>query len=186
MGILLGFTPFIVFALLSRFVPASASLWAAAAISAALVLREKLRGRSIKILEAGTFVLFALLGLYTSFTHGVWDIPIVRTVVDGGLLSIILLSLLVRHPFTLQYAREQVPATVQSSPKFVATNYILTTVWALAMAIIVISDLAMHFVTGLPVQLEIVAILGALGGAVWFTKWYPKQILKRFSSVPRR
>lgn len=176
MGILLGFGPFIIFVLLSRFVPASVSLWAAAAMSGILVVREKLRGHSIKILEAGTFALFALLGLYTSFTHGAWDIPTVRSVVDGGLLFIIVLSLFVRRPFTLQYAREQVPAAAQSSPTFVRTNYIITTVWALAMAIVVIADLAMHFVTRLPVQMEIVAIVGALGGAFWFTKWYPKQI----------
>lgn len=178
MGILLGFAPFITFALLSHFVGASVSLWAAAAVSAALVLREKLRGRSMKILEAGTFTLFALLGLYTSFTHVAWDTPIVRSVVDGGLLFIILLSLLIRRPFTLQYAREQVPAAVQSSPTFVGTNYIITTGWALAMAIIVLADLAMHFVAGLPVQVGIVAIVGALGGAFWFTKWYPRQIRK--------
>ena len=132
----------------------------------------------MKILEAGTFVLFASLGLYTSFTRIAWDIPTVRSLVDGGLLLIILLSLLIRRPFTLQYAREQVPAAAQSSPTFVRTNYIITTVWAVAMAIIVIADLAMHFVAGLPVQVEIVAIVGALGGAFWFTKWYPTQIRK--------
>ncbi|MFZ0663730.1 MAG: hypothetical protein WAM66_13625 [Acidobacteriaceae bacterium] len=174
MRILLGFAPFIVFALLSRYVPASVSLWAAAAVSAALVLREKIRGRSIKILETGTFVLFALLGLYISLTHGAWDIPTVRSVVDGGLLFIILLSLLIRRPFTLQYAREQVPAAAQSSPTFVRTNYIITTAWALAMAIIVVADLAMHFVTRLPVRVEVAVIVAALGGAFWFSKWYPK------------
>jgi hypothetical protein len=67
------------------------------------------------------------------------DIPIVRTVVDGGLLLIILLSMLVRRPFTLQYAREQVSAVVQGSPTFIKTNYIITSIWALAMAILVIA-----------------------------------------------
>lgn len=174
MRILLGFAPFIVFALLSRYVSASVSLWAAAAISAALVLRERLRGRSMKILEAGTFVLFGLLGLYTSFTHGTWDIPTVRSVVDGGLLLIILLSMFIRRPFTLQYAREQVSSAVQSSSTFVRTNYIITSAWAVAMAIIVVADLAMHFVTAIPVQVEIVVIVAALGGAFWFSKWYPE------------
>lgn len=184
MAILLGFAPFLVFAVLSRFVGASMSLWAAAAVSATLVMREKLGGRSMKILEAGTFVLFALLGLYTTLIRGAWDIPTVRSVVDGGLLFIILLSLLVRRPFTLQYAREQVPPAVQSSPTFLGTNYIITAVWALAMAVIVVADLAMHFVTGLPLQVEVAAILLALGGAFWFTKWYPKQIHKRQEDVP--
>jgi hypothetical protein len=183
-AILLGFAPFLVFAVLSRFVAAGVSLWAAAAVSATLVLREKLRGRSMKILETGTFILFVLLGLYTSSTHGAWDIPTVRSVVDGGLLFIILLSLLVRRPFTLQYAREQVSPAVQSSPTFLRTNYIITTVWALAMAVIVIADLAMHFVTNLPLQVEVAAIVLALGGAFWFTKWYPQQMHKRQGDVP--
>ena len=39
MGILLGFAPFVIFTSLSRFVAASISLWAAAAISAVLILR---------------------------------------------------------------------------------------------------------------------------------------------------
>ncbi len=179
MGILLGFAPFVVFAVLSRFVAPSISLWAAAAISAVLILREKMRGASIKILEAGTFFLFALLGIYAAVKGGGWDIPMVRTVVDGGLLLIILLSMLVGRPFTLQYAREQVPVSVQSSPTFVKTNYILTAVWALAMAIVVVADLAMHFLPSLPLRLEILVMLAALGGAFWFTKWYPSQLRKQ-------
>jgi hypothetical protein len=179
MGILLGFAPFVIFAVLSRFVAASISLWAAAAISAVLILRQKMRGASMKILEVGTFLLFAVLGIYAAVKGGGWDIPMVRTVVDGGLFLIILISMLVGRPFTLQYAREQVPVSVQSSPTFVKTNYILTAVWALAMAVLVVADLAMHFRPSLPLRLEIIVMLAALGGAFWFTKWYPDQIRKQ-------
>ncbi len=84
--------------------------------------------------------MFTVLGIYAAVKRGGWDIPVVRTVVDGGLLLIILLSMLVRRPFTLQYAREQVPVSVQSSPTFIKTNYILTAVWSLAMAILVVAD----------------------------------------------
>ncbi len=184
MRILFGFAPFIVFALLSRVAPVDVSLWAAAIVSAALVFREKLAGRSIKILEAGTFLLFALLGIYTSLTHGAWDIPTVRSFVDGGLLLIILLSLALRRPFTLQYAREQVPAAVQTSPTFVRTNYVITAVWAAAMAIVVLADLAMHFVTILPAKMDTLAIIAALVGAFWFSDWYPEQIRKRKEDLP--
>jgi hypothetical protein len=178
MGVLLGFAPFVAFAVLSRFVAPGVSLWAGAAVSAALIVRQKMRGGSMKILEIGTLVLFVLLGIYASVRISGWDIPIVRVVVDGGLLLIILLSMLVRRPFTLQYAREQVPAAAQNSPTFIKTNYIITAVWAFAMAILVIADLAMHFVGSLPVRFEVLAILAALGGAFWFTKWYPKQLRK--------
>lgn len=176
MGVLLGFAPFVAFVLLSRFVPASISLWSAAAVSAMLILRQKTRGGSMKILEVGTFVLFAALGTYALVRGNIWDVPTVRSVVDGGLLLIILLSVVVGRPFTLQYAREQVPASVQDSPRFIRTNYIITAIWALAMAVIVLADLTMHFVPNLSIRLEIVVILAALGGAFWFTKWYPAQL----------
>jgi hypothetical protein len=179
MGILLGFAPFVVFAVLSRFVAASISLWAAAGVSAVLILRQKMRGFSMKILEIGTFLLFAVLGIYAEVKGSARDIPMVRTVVDGGLFLIILLSMIVRRPFTLQYAREQVPVSVQSSPTFIKTNYILTAVWALAMAILVVADLAMHLLPSLPLRLEMVVMLLALGGAFWFTKWYPGQVRKQ-------
>jgi hypothetical protein len=174
MAILVGFAPYIVFALLTRFAPASLSLLGAALFSAALVLREKIYRRSMKILEAGTVVLFALLGLYASFTHAALNIPAVRSVVDGGLFLIITLSLFVERPFTLQYAREQVPAEIQTSPAFVKANYVITSLWAGAMAVVVGADLTMYFVPGVPLWLEIAAIICALGGAFWFTNWYPE------------
>jgi len=181
MGIFLGFAPFVTFAALSGLVAASISLWAAAGIAAVLILRQRVRGASVKILEIGTFTLFAALGLYAAVKGSRWDISIVRAVVDGGLLLIILLSMLIRRPFTLQYAREQVPKSLQSSPTFISTNYIITAAWALAMAILVAADLGMHFLPNRPPRLEIIVIVAALGGAFWFTKWYPDQLRKQAS-----
>ena len=179
MGILLGFAPFIAFAVLTRFATPTVSLWAAAIASAVLVIRERLRGRSLKILEVGTLALFLMLGFYSSFIPVTWDIPTVRAIVDAGLLFIIILSIVVRNPFTLQYAREQVSAETLQSPTFVRTNYVLTSIWAAAMAIIVVADLGMHFVPTMPLSTEVAAILVALGGAFWFTKWYPAQQRQR-------
>jgi hypothetical protein len=127
--IILGFAPFIAFALLTRFTGVDASLWVAAAIAAALAARNAFAGRSIKILEAGTVVLFGLLATYTTLTQTYWSLPLVRAVVDGGLLAIVLLSIAVRQPFTLQYAREQVPPEIQSSPVFLRVNIVISLVW---------------------------------------------------------
>lgn len=182
MGILLGFAPFIVFLFLTRSQTPTVSLLAAAAVAAVLVIRERSRGKSMKILEIGTAVLFAALGLYSWLAHPAWDIPTVRTVVDAGLLFIIVLSLIIRRPFTLQYAREQVPEDLHHVPSFLRTNYVITSIWALALAIILVADLGMHFAPGVPLWIEVVAILSALGGAVWFTKWYPEQQRVRVTS----
>ena len=44
------------------------------------------------------------------------------------------------------------------------------------MAIVDLADLGMHFLPALPTRLELAAIVIALGGALWFAKWYPQQI----------
>jgi hypothetical protein len=180
MQIVLGFAPFIAFALLTRFTGVDVSLWSAAAIAAALAARSRLAGHSIKILEAGTVALFSLLALYTTFAHSNWSLPLVRAAVDCGLLVIVVLSIAVRQPFTLQYAREQVPAEVQASPLFLRVNMAISAVWALAFAVNLGADLAMEYAPASPLWVDVAAGLGALVGAVRFTQWYPAQARKAF------
>jgi hypothetical protein len=133
MGILIGFAPFFVFSVLTRFASPGTSLWAAAGTCAILILHENVRGSSIKILEAGTFVLFAVLGSYSFVARSTWDVPIVRTVVDSGLLATMLLSLIIRRPFTFQYTKEEVSESVWQSPTFLKNNQIISSAWVLAM-----------------------------------------------------
>ncbi|WP_204321657.1 hypothetical protein, partial [Streptococcus pneumoniae] len=71
--ILLSLTPFILFALLTRVASIEMSLFAAAALSAGLILRDRLRhGGAVKVLEAGTVTLFAGLALYTLLARASW------------------------------------------------------------------------------------------------------------------
>jgi intracellular septation protein A len=82
MNILLSFGPFILFAVLMRFGDVLFAFIAAAALSALLILRERRRGKSVKILEAGTVVLFGGLAIFTAITHYDW------TILEGGSPSI--------------------------------------------------------------------------------------------------
>ncbi len=176
MGILLAFAPFIVFAVVDRIATPSAGLIAGALVSAALLLRDIVTpGRAPKILEVGTFVLFGSLALYAIFGGAALSVIGVRLLVDSGLLLIVLGSMAVRQPFTLQYAREQVPAELWDTPAFIRTNYIITGVWALAFAVMVIAELALLYVPDLPPRAGIIAIVIALVGAVKFTGWYPER-----------
>ena len=58
-----------------------------------------------KILEIGTFVLFGGLALYAVLGGPMWSIMGVRLRVDAGLLTLVLITMAVGRPFTLQYAR---------------------------------------------------------------------------------
>jgi hypothetical protein len=177
MGILLAFAPFIVFAVVNTIASPSAGLIGGALVSAALLLRDIMTaGRRPKILEVGTFVLFGGLALYAVFGGAALSVIGVRLLVDSGLLLIVLGSIALRQPFTLQYAREQVAAELWDKPAFIRTNYIITGVWALAFAVMVIAELALLYVPGLPRRVGIITIVLALIGAVKFTSWYPERI----------
>jgi hypothetical protein len=125
----------------------------------------------------GTTLLFGTLAFYTLLAKAAWSIIGVRLTVDAGLLLIVLLSMAVRRPFTLQYAREQTSPEFWNSPEF--TRYIITAVWAVAFAVIVGVELALLYVPGMPRRAGIIAIVAALVGAVKFTGWYPDRLKKQ-------
>jgi intracellular septation protein A len=101
MNIFLGFGPFILFAALMRLGDVLFALIAAAALSALLILRKRRRGKSIKILEAGTAVLFGALAIFSAVARYDWSIFEARLAVDLGLLIIVLGSIAARQPFTM-------------------------------------------------------------------------------------
>jgi len=177
MGILLAFAPFIVFAVVDRLGGSLAGLIAGAAVSIALLLRDWLApDKSPKILEIGTTILFAGLALYALAAKPDWSIMTVRLCVDSGLLLIVLISMAIRRPFTLQYAREQVPPEIWREPRFFHTNFIITAVWALAFVAMVIADLILVYAPAVPPRVGIVITVLALVAAVKFTAWYPDRM----------
>lgn len=174
MGILLAFAPFIAFAVVDRLLGSAEGLFAGFAVSAILLMRDWLsRLRRPKTLEIGTAVLFGGLAMYTLIGSPAWSIVGVRLVVDAGLLLIVITSIAVRQPFTLQYAREQVAQEVWTSQEFIRTNYVISTVWALAFVALVAADLVLLYAPGLPPRFGIILMVLALVGAVKFTAWYP-------------
>ncbi|TDH57130.1 hypothetical protein E2C06_36050 [Dankookia rubra] len=183
MGILLAFAPFVAFATVDRLSGSTEGLVAGAVVSAALLLRDVMQGRTAKVLEVGTAILFGGLALYALLGRPAWSIIGVRLVVDTGLLLIVLASLAMRRPFTLQYAREQVAPELWDAPEFVRTNYIITAVWALAFAVMVAAELVLLYVPGIPPRAGIIAIILALVGAVKFTGWYPERQQSARSTV---
>lgn len=177
MGILLAFSPFIAFVIIERIIGVPAGLAAGAAVAAILIVRDRIKGgREIKILEAGTFILFGGLAAYAYSAQEVpWSIAAVRLRVDSGLLLIVLASIALRRPFTLQYARDQVSSDLWESREFVRTNYVIAAVWALAFAIMVVADIMLVYLPDLPHAIAIVVTVLALYAAAKFTAWYPSR-----------
>lgn len=174
MNLLLAFAPFVAFVVIERIFGTLAGLATGALISAVVLARDLATpGRSAKILEIGTFLLFGGLALYALAFDASWSIAEVRLRVDAGLMLIVLVSMALRQPFTLQYARERVAKEKWSAPTFVRTNYAITFAWALAFGVMVAADLVMAYEPSVPPKVGIAMTIGALYAAVKFTQWFP-------------
>jgi hypothetical protein len=175
MEILLAFMPFIAFAIVDRLFGGVAGLLAGAGVSAVMLLRDWVTpGRSPKLLEIGTVLLFGGLAVYALLGGPDWSIGGVRLRVDAGLLLIVVVSIAVRRPFTLQYAREQVAPALWDNAVFARTNYVITAAWGLAFLVMVAADLMLIYTPALS-HVAVVATILALVGAVRFTSWYPER-----------
>ena len=175
MNILLGFAPYIASFMLMHIGSVVAGLWAAFIVALAIVVHGWVRTRSTKILEVGNLVLFTALALFTMVTYWEWTLMAVRLVADTGLLIIILTSLALGRPFTIQYARERVPQQYWDTPQFLAVNRTITWVWAAAFAVMVASHAAAVVMPDMPVGVDVVITVSALVGAYKFSTWYPER-----------
>jgi hypothetical protein len=174
MMVFLILAPFGAFATLMMLTSATISLFAGAGVAAATIAYDVIRGGSIKMLAVGSLILFNALGCYIAFVDSSWSSPTVRLAVDGGVLVIALASILLRFPFTLQYAREIVDAETRKMPGFLHANYVITWAWTAAFVLMVIVNLLMIYLPNLPLWAGIAIALAARNSAAYFTKWYPK------------
>lgn len=184
MTIFLILAPYGAFASLMLLTSAKASVFAAAAISLAVIALDFIRGRSLKWLGAGSAILFAALGLTLTLIDPSLGNSSVKLSVDTGIFAISLTSMLIGRPFTLQYAREAVAAETAAMPGFLRANYIITAAWTAAALVMMVANLAMLYVPGLPLWLGLAIAFAARNSAVYFTKWYPQYRKAKYGTAP--
>jgi hypothetical protein len=182
MMIFLIIAPYGAFATLMLFVSAAASLFISAAICLGVIALDVFKGRSIKMLGAGSAILFAALGCYITLVDSSPAPSMVKLTVDAGVLAISLMSLLIRRPFTLQYAREVVDADTAQLPGFLKANYVITWAWTACFVLMVLANVLLIYLPGLPLWAGIVIAFAARNTAVYFTKWYPGYHRAKFAA----
>ena len=184
MTIFLILAPYGAFATLMLVTSAAVSLFVSAAIGMMVMAHDAWRGRSIKVLGAGSVVLFAALGTYITLVDGGLSSSAVKLTVDIGVFAISLASLMIRKPFTLQYAREMVDAETAQLAGFLRANYIITWAWTGAFLLMMIANVLTIYVPGLPLWSGIVIAFAARNSAVYFTKWYPQHRRAKYAAPP--
>jgi hypothetical protein len=172
MTIFLILAPFGSFALLMLVTSAEVALFASAAICLAVIGIDIYRGRSIKMLGAGCVVLFTGLGAYVTLADPNLSHSAVKLTIDVGVLAISLVSLIIRKPFVLQYALEEVDAETARQPGFLKAVYLITWAWNAAFVLMIIGNVLTIYVPGLPLWSSLVIAFAARNSAAFFTTWY--------------
>jgi hypothetical protein len=184
MTIFLILAPYGAFALLTMVTTAAMSLFSAVAICLAVIALDVVRGRSVKILGAGSVVVFSAVGGYVTLVDPAMSTSAVKFAVDTGIFLVSLMSIVIRHPFTLQYALEAVDAETARLPGFLYANYLITLAWTGAALLMMIGNIALLYVPGLPLWSGLLIAFAARNSAVYFTRWYPQYRKARYGTAP--
>ena len=133
-AVLFGFIPWMVFSELYASTTKEIIEASLAALATMVILdwHQLRKGFWLPLASAIYFILVALNGIFDLFP---WAITHPAAVINLALAMIVWLSLIVKRPFTLQYAREEVEIAFWKSPLFIKTNYYLTLMWAVMMTI---------------------------------------------------
>jgi hypothetical protein len=171
MGILIGFSPFILYALVAG-VSMSLALWIGLAAAFTVAIRDFVHSKAVRLLDVGGMALFALTALFSGFVEPGLKFQTVRLVVDCGFLLMAAASLARRDPITLGYSREFAPREMWSQPGFIRGNYVVTAAWTAAFAATAAVDGIANFDNTFPQSLDIAVCLAALGLAIAFSVRY--------------
>jgi hypothetical protein len=184
MTIFLIFAPYGAFAGLMLVASASVSLLCAAVICLTVIALDIARGRTIKTLGLGSVVVFTAIGLYLTFVDATLSPTVVRVAVDTGIFMVSLCSIVLRQPFTRQYALEMVDAETSLLPGFEHITYQIAWAWTGASLLMMLSNIALLYVPGLPLWSGLLVAFLARNSAIGFTKWYPEYRRTKYGTPP--
>lgn len=183
MNLILGFAPFILFAIFTR-LSVDVALWLAFAAAFVVAIRDFVEQPSLRLLDGGSLALFAGLALWRGFIQPDLSLAAVRLAADLGMFAILGSSLVRRRPFSLQYADRQTSSRqVWPARLFRRVNFTISSVWIAGFALMGIADAAVTFHTRMPLYIAVATDLIVLAGATFFTLRYPAYAEARLPSA---
>jgi hypothetical protein len=179
MTLILGFSPFILFALLSR-LSADLALWMAFTAAFVVTIRDFVERPVLRLLDGTSLALFGLLALARGFVTPDLSLAAVRAIVDAVLFVAIAVSLVRRRPFSQQYASSETGGRVWPLPLFLRVNCIISAAWAAAFGAMTLADTAVIF-WPVPLDVGVAVNIIALASAITLTLRYPARQSTRLS-----
>ena len=181
-GILLGFVPLIVYGVLAGSSVSSVIIALGAATVVTVITGFSDLRKGI-ILTWATLVLFGSLLIAVGVMGMTGILPFMGMLIYVALAAVTFGSMLVKLPFTRQYAKEMVDRSLWENPVFIRVNVLMTGVWGGIFVInLALSYLMFAFPHSLGWIISPLSYLVLIAG-ILFTIWYPDHIRKKRSSV---
>jgi carotenoid cleavage dioxygenase len=174
-GLILGFLPWILFFLIAGNTQRQMEIAIIIVLLFTIVFNRKDLRKGF-ILPWGTVIFFTFGLLTVVMVKHSWIGSHLGLLSNCVLATISLGSLAIGKPFTIQYARQQVPKDKWDNPIFIRVNNILTSAWGL----IFLFNIALHIMRIYYADVnrwfyEMVSDGSTIFGiwlCVWFPKWY--------------
>ncbi len=181
---LFAFAPWISFLLIARNSLFRLKLGLVVAFVLVVVMGITRLHRGI-ILWAG-LLFFTYATVAVALLNNMWSAQHMGIMANGALAVSTWLTIVIKKPFTLDYARDHTDPSLWDHPLFIRTNVVIASVWALIFSVttilawgkmehIILSELGYEVFT-----------YTLLIGTVGFTTWYPNYVRRTRELEERR
>jgi hypothetical protein len=178
---IVGFLPWIVMSVISGPGKFELACGLALAIAVVTMIAGYFVGLKPKILDIAAVIFFVALVIIGELVNAEqlrWLDDWAGELSNIMIAVVALFSMLIRQPFTLQYAKEEAPRELWDNPLFIRTNYVITGVWCLAFVVSAVAgwfgdaiiDDPNNIWTGWIIQIAALILAGK------FTGWYPDYV----------
>lgn len=167
-----GFIPWIVYFVLSGSNYLSSELTALAAAAATVIFNFKTLRKGF-LLDWGTLIYFLFLAMMYRLPFSSWFNQYDFLLSNIALALLMWISIVIKKPFTMQYAKEGVDEIFWVTPTFRHINYAISIVWAVALSLMALDGVLETYGV---IQSDYIAdaiIIALFVITIWFTNWFP-------------
>ena len=174
---LLSFAPWIFFLIIAQdtMFRLKAGIIVAAVLSIIMAIRKLHRG--VIMWASILFFVYAIVAVV--FLNDMWAVRYMGVLANGTLAAGVWAGIILKSPFTMEYAREHTDPGLWEQPSFIRTNYILTTIWAVVFSINAFLAWQRNSQPFMPGWAYETINYSLLVSAMFLSTWYPQYIKKQ-------
>jgi len=175
--LLLTFAPWLSFLLIARDSLFRLKLGLAVALVLSVVMGITRLHRGVILWTGLLFFTYATVAV--ALLNNMWTAQHMGIMANGALAASTWLTIAIKKPFTLDYAREHTDPALWDNPLFIRTNVVIASVWGLIFSVSTILAWGKieHFILS-ELGYEVITYT-LLIGTVAFTTWYPNYVRRR-------